>query len=177
MEGCVPVGSVDEVVRILQLYSVIFDGILVLVVVLASAKEAFVAFLCDLVVVVHVGPTAAAPGDSRAGLLHVLEVAIDGVDEAAEGGPVLVEQGQGGGHVGIREFEAGRVVLHVVSVSFVLLLSFGVVDGLLLIGLSLLRAVERLLAYLSNARVVAGLVVLGLLSFLSLPAFFDDSVS
>ena len=177
MDECVPVGSVDQVVRILQLNSVIFDGILVLVVILSSTKEAFVALLGNLVVVVHVGPATTAPGDSRAGLLHVLEFTINGVDEATEGRPVLVEQSERGGHVGVGKFEAGGVILHVIGVAFVLLLAFGVVDGLLLIGLGFLGAVEGLLAYLAYARVVAGLVVLGLLSFLSLPAFFDDSIS
>ena len=67
-------------------------------------------------------------------MFSVLQLGVDGVDEAAHGSFVSVVEGQRGRDVGVAEFERGGVVLAVGGVLLELLLAFGVVGGLLLVG-------------------------------------------
>lgn len=64
-------------------------------------------------------------------MLHVFEVLVDGVDEAAHGRAVAVEQTEGGRHVGVRELETCGVALRPVCVLLKLLLTFCIILRLL----------------------------------------------
>ena len=86
-------GAVDKVAGSLNLNAVVLWRILELVVVVSAAEEASVAFFAGLVVVVHVGSAAAAPGDGVGALLSKLEVGVHRADEAAHGGFVAVVEG------------------------------------------------------------------------------------
>jgi hypothetical protein len=133
MRRGVPVGPVDEVVGRLKFDAVAVEGVVEFVVVLAATEETAIALFGGFVVVAHVCAAAGAPGDTAASLLGVLQVGVDGVDEAARGGTVPVVEGQGGGNVGVRELEAWGVVSNVLPVLLVLLLPFRVVGRQLLV--------------------------------------------
>ena len=148
----VPLRSVDQVAGTLQLNSVVFGRVLKIVVVLAPAQETFVALFAGLVVVVHVGPAAGAARNGAGRLLSVLQVRVDGVDEAAERGSVAVVEGQGGWDVAVGELEGRRVVLHVLGVLLKLLLLLRTVGRLLLVSRVRLREGVRL----SRRYVLAG---------------------
>ena len=69
--------------------------------VLSAANEAFESFLCALIIVGHVSSAAGTARNSTSVLLYILELGIDGVDEAAHGRLVLVVETEGGRHIGI----------------------------------------------------------------------------
>jgi hypothetical protein len=64
-------------------------------------------------------------------LLHVFEVLVDRVNEAAHRRTIAVEQAEGSGHVGVRKLKTCGVALRPVCVLLKLLLTFCIILRLL----------------------------------------------
>lgn len=143
--------------------------------VLSAANEAFESFLCALIIVGHVSSAAGTARNATSVLLYILELGIDGVDEAAHGRLVLVVETEGGGHIGIGELERRGVVLDVRGIWFVLFLFFGIVDCLLIRLLLSGLLLWSWILLTVHGGLGMGRVFLMLLCFLCLSSFFDNS--
>ena len=171
----IPIGSVYQVAGVLLFDSIWVKSVIEVVVVLSAANEAFESFLCALIIVGHVSSAAGTARNATSVLLYILELGIDGVDEAAHGRLVLVVETEGGRHIGIWELKRRGVVLDVRGIWFVLFLFFGIVDCLLIrLLLSGLLLWSWILLAVHGGLGMGG-VFLMLLCFLCLSSFFDNS--
>lgn len=134
MEAGVPRRPVDQDVWIAAL-NVVAGGVVVAIEgVFPSAEEALEALLVHLVVVVHIGPATRTPRDGSPGPFGILQLLVDGSDEAAHRRAVSIVEVERVGRVGVGKLDGGGVVLRVFSVLLVELLALRV-EGDTLLGL------------------------------------------